>query len=72
MINSSSPRKARVTTGFKARRVETGDGHWFPEGTILWHVEVGDEFARFMEIGDQGVYELPIFDFESSVRNLSR
>jgi hypothetical protein len=69
---SSSPNKVRVTTALKARSVDTGEIQWFPEGAVLWHLEVGEEFARFMELGGRARYESPVEEFTPRVRKLSR
>jgi hypothetical protein len=72
MTSNSAPRKARITTSFEARSVETGEVRWLSEGTLLWHVEVADEVARFMEIGERGSYEFPADEFRERVKVLSR
>jgi hypothetical protein len=64
--------RVRVTAPFKARSVDTGDSAWFPQGAVLWHVEIGEEFAQFMEIGGRGVYEIPKYEFTPCVKKLSR
>ena len=64
--------RVRVTVPFKARSVDTGDSVWFPQGAVLWHVEIGEEFAQFMEIGGRGVYEIPKYEFTPCVKKLSR
>ena len=70
--NTSLGAKVRITTAFKARSADTGDFRGFSEGSILWHVEVGEETTRFKEIGEQGVYEIETYEFTSRVKKLSR
>jgi len=70
--SGSSLGRVRVTTAFKARSVDTGDAAWFPQGTLLWHVEIGEELARFTEIGGQGIYEVPAYEFTPCIKKLSR
>lgn len=72
MSNAPSLRRVRVTTAFKARSVDTGDRRLFTEGTLLWRVEIAEETARFVEIGERDVYELPEGEFMARVKKLSR
>jgi hypothetical protein len=69
---SSSLKKVRVTTAMKARSVDTGDFQWFPEGAVLWHLEIGEEVAHFVEMGGRETYEFPVDEFLQRVKKLSR
>jgi hypothetical protein len=64
--------RVRVISPLKARRIDTGDDTWFPQGTVLWHVEIGEENTRFEEIGGRGRYECPTDEFTPSIKKLSR
>jgi len=64
--------KIRVTAPFKARSVDTEEATWFPQGSVLWHVEIGEEVTRFAEIGGRGTYEVPTYEFTPCIKKLSR
>jgi len=68
----SSVGRVRVIHPLKARQIDTGDYTWFPQGTVLWHVELGEDTARFEEIGGHGRYECPTYDFTPATKKLSR
>jgi hypothetical protein len=73
VLNSATAfRKARVTTALKARSLDTGEPIWFPPGSLLWHIEADEEVVRFSEIGGQGVYEVPVLEFDPSTKLLSK
>ncbi len=64
--------KVRVTTALKARNTDTGETQWFPEGAVLWHLDIGAQVARFVELGGRDTYETAIEEFTPRVRKLSR
>jgi hypothetical protein len=68
---SSTPR-VRVNIPLKAQSLETGSLALFPKGTVLWHIERGEEFVQFQEIGGKSFYEAPESDFRACVKNISR
>ena len=71
-ITDFSRVRVRLTTPLKARHVDTGEFVWFPKGALLWHVEVGEDLARFQEIGGSGIYEAPQDEFTQRVKRIAR
>ncbi len=70
--SSLSVRRVRVTTPMKAQSINSGEIQWFPEGAVLWHLEIGEHNARFMEMGGRETWEVPIEEFTPRVKTLSR
>jgi hypothetical protein len=56
----------------KAESIDTGEIQWFPEGAVLWHLEIGEHSAQFMEMGGRETYKVPVEEFTHKVRKLSR